>query len=208
MPSSPPGASQQFGGPGKTSTAGYEVSSITITDLIDQSFFTCHAMPRISYGKTVNWTPHDIQGRSLPIFGFQSSSSTAFNLTIPLHGQIEVGDGRSINHVKEACDWFHSLVYPDYGNSSSSNGGLTSYLLTPPHKLLITIANFKTMICIPNSVNVEPGEMWDTQTGLPFEASVTLSLTEIGIQSLGTGIPPGVADIRPLVPISTIIGGQ
>lgn len=188
-------SSVQYGGPGKSSPNGYEVATITIQDLVDQSYFECHALPRINYSKAANWTPHDIQGRSLPIYGYQSSSSTSFSLTIPIHGSIELGDGRDIAHVKEACDWFHSLVYPDYGNATA--GTTTSYLLQPPHKLLVTISNFKTMICIPNSVSVQPGELWDTITGLPFSVEVSLALTEIGIQSLGTGIPPGVADIRP-----------
>lgn len=193
----------QYGGPGKSSPLGFEVASITIQDLIDESIFVCHALPRVSYGKSVNWVPHDIQGRSLPIYGYQSSSSTTFDLTIPIHGSIEVGDGRSIEHVKEACDWFHSLMYPDYGTGTTGGTATSSYLLQPPHKLLVTIANFKTMICIPNSVRVSPVDDWDPQTGIPFSAEVSINLSEIGIQALGTGIPPGVADIRPVSPIGS-----
>jgi hypothetical protein len=192
-----PGAQVQFGGP-----AHRDVATISITDLIDNSIFRCHALPRISYGKNVNWTPHDIQGRSLPIYGYQSSSSTSFNLTIPIHGSIERGDKRNIQHVKEACDWFHSLMYPDYGVGGAATGTAVA-LLKPPHKLLLSIANFKTMICIPNSVSFQPGEVWDTLTGLPFDVEVTLALSEIGISALGVGLPPGVADIRPAIPLGS-----
>lgn len=189
------GQAIQFGGPGHR-----DVATITIQDLVDNSIFKCHALPQVGYGKNVNWSSNDILGRSVPIFGYQSSGPTTFDLTIPIFGSIQKGDGRNTKHVKEACDWFHSLTYPDYGTAtgSTASGAGTSFLLQPPHKVLLTLAEWKTMICIVNNVHIDADhEMWDVLAGLPMAARITISLSEVGISALGARIPPGVADIRP-----------
>lgn len=168
------------------------VAQITIQDLVDDTIFKCHAMPTsMGYSKNVNWSSNDIIGRSSPIYGYQSSGSTGFNLTIPLHGPIEASDERKVEHVKEACDWFHSLTYPDYGGDElPRNGGLQ--ILRPPHRVLVTLANWKSMVCIVMNVSIDAGDVWDVRTGLPTMATVTITLQEVD------EIPKGVYDVRPM----------
>lgn len=159
-----------------------DVARFSIEDLVDNTIFKFHSFPdSFSEDKSANWSSTEPQGRSSPLWGYAGSQARTFSMSLHLYSSIVSGDGRTPQDVKEACDWFISLPYPDYSGST----------IQPPHRVRLTWAAMRTMDCIVNNVSISYGEdPWDTKTGLPMGARLTISLAEVD------DTPKDVYDVR------------
>ena len=156
-----------------------------IQDLITGDRFYFHAMFEIGSGysvsKSVNWIPTSIIGRSSPILGYSNSEGASFSLSVPIFASIEQGDGRTVQDVREACDFFLSLAYPDYTGGD----------VKPPHRCRLYMAGqLKVQEVVCTNVDVNYLGPWDVDSGLSHRASVTISFQEVD------DVPKDYSDVR------------
>ena len=152
------------------SSARQSLRKYTVIDLITGTSFKFHAIPAEGWSenKSVNWSNTSIIGRSSPLKGYQDSGPRRVSLTIPLHSWVEQTDNTTPQEVKRWCDFFMSLAYPDY------SGGIK-----PPHKCLVMMGKQLKMKCVAISVDVRYLPPFDLDTGLAYNAVVSVIFEEV-----------------------------
>ncbi len=159
------GGANSIGGP----IAGSGMQQYKIIDLVTGTSFSFHAMPdSISRSKSASWQSIDIQSRSSPLQGYANSEPQTIRVMIPIFASIEQGDGRTPRDVKEACDFFLSLGYPDYQRG-----------IKPPHKVKFIAGEQFSLVGIVPNIDIEYPGPWDPTTGLSHRARVTFTLLEV-----------------------------
>jgi len=159
-----------------------QLKKYRIIDVETGDRFEFHALPdEISLSKGVNWEPTEIQGRSSPLQGYRSSQPEQCSIRIPIHAAIEATDSRTVQDVKDACDFFRSLAYPDYDKG----------LIKPPHRVRFIASGQFTLTGVVGSVDVTFLPPRDPATGMSHNAIVTLSMLEVD------DYPKGYQEVRP-----------
>lgn len=158
------------GGGGNAGGGSSRLSHYKIIDMEDGSYFEFHALPESGFGinKSANWNATQIPGRSSPIQGFGGSDPATISMSIPIVVSIEATDNRSPQLVKQMCDWFRSMPYPDYRRG-----------IAPPHRFNVIMAGQFKLVCVAQSVDVQYVGPFDVGSGLTHMATATVSFIEV-----------------------------
>lgn len=168
----------------------YNFSNAYIFDLVDQQTrVEFQFLPNdATESKAASYVPHDILGRSSPIFAYSGSSARQLSLTLQfLVNPFQDDDSWDITEIKGHINWLRSLVWPDYANG----------IIQPPHRVMVRLGNVMAMeaVALDYALTLPSGGIWAFDDGGigPTDAhyySVKLDFQEVRL------IPPDLHQIR------------